>query len=697
MIFPRLAFLSLFGLLLGHVFLRADHGATEDWTTENKEKADAWSKLLRNETLPVFWSPDGRAVAYSPQDEAGKRSWKLIELETGTISDLDGKPEDFVKGAERRPVAEPETKEKIVALESRRGARSHDGKHQVEIRDGAIFLDGQRRLEAPGEGWKWEGKPVWAPDSSRVAVFKTTDHPVREVHFVRSSPEESLQPEHFTHPYPKPGDELNLPVPVILFLDERDPIEVSPELIRNPFSLRDFGWRPDSRRFLFEYIERGFGSHRIIEIDTESESAEDSQRILVDETDKFVFVFGNSFRKDLVGGEEILWLSERDGWNHLYLLDGKTGEVIRRLTEGQWVVKGVPHVDEAARIAVIEVVGRDPEQDPYHVHYASVNLDDGSLVELTEGDGTHRISWSPDGRHYLDTWSRVDHLPVHELRRFADGGLVATLAEGRGMEDLVEAGWQRPQRFVGKDRNGKYDIHGVVFRPRDFDPEKSYPVIEAIYAGPHGSFTPKEWRLRHGAMANIADAGFIVVKLDGLGTNHRGKEFQQVAYRNLIDSGFPDRIRWMRAAAAELPQMDLDRVGIYGGSAGGQSALAALLTHPGFYRAAAADCGCHDNRMDKIWWNEQWMDWPVGDHYEANANVTHIDKLEGDLLLTVGELDQNVDPSSTLQVVDALIRADKDFEFILVPGAGHGVGETPYLQRRRIEFFQESLGGPRAR
>jgi dipeptidyl aminopeptidase/acylaminoacyl peptidase len=289
-------------------------------------------------------------------------------------------------------------------------------------------------------------------------------------------------------------------------------------------------------------------------------------------------------------------------------------------------------------------------------------------------------------------WSRVDHPPVHELRRTADGVLVAVL-ERADASALLETGWRMPQPFVAKDRNGKYDIHGVIWRPRDFDPAKKYAVVEQIYAGPQDSFVPKSWSTWAGSRSEVAEAGFIVVQIDGLGTSNRCREFHHFCYKNLKDAGLPDRIAWMKAAAAEVPQMDLERVGIFGGSAGGQSALGALLFHGDFYDAAAADCGCHDNRMDKMWWNEQWMDWPVDESYAANSNATHADKLRGDLLLTVGELDTNVDPSSTYQVANALIKADKDFELCVVPGAGHGVGESPYLKRKRIEFFQRVLGG----
>jgi dipeptidyl aminopeptidase/acylaminoacyl peptidase len=201
---------------------------------------------------------------------------------------------------------------------------------------------------------------------------------------------------------------------------------------------------------------------------------------------------------------------------------------------------------------------------------------------------------------------------------------------------------------------------------------------------------PKSFQATYGTRA-LTDRGFIVVQIDGMGTSLRSKKFHDVCWRNLGDSGFPDRILWIKAAAAKFPAMDLSRVGIYGTSAGGQSALRALLAHGDFYRAAVADCGCHDNRVDKIWWNEQWMGWPLGPHYAEQSNVTQAHKLTGKLLLMVGELDTNVDPASTMQVVNALIKADKDFELLVVPGAGHGVLGQPYAQRRMIGFFEKSL------
>ncbi len=666
----------------------AEHGGTAALEAKQQDLRKRFSGKLINESLPVLWSKDGKSALFHFELQPGKREWRLLDLESGKISTAKKRPEDFEPGLREL--------KKSKSLEpgqfSKNGRKSPDKMSEVRFDKGAVFVDKEKLLEPLPDGWEWdEYRVLWAPDSSRFAVFKRQKNRVREVHYIESSPDDQLQPKHSIIRYAKAGDHLNVSHPVIAFTDGSDPIEVAPELIKNPFDLRKFGWRMDSRRFVFEFIERGFGRFSLIEIHSETRI----QRSLIDETDdKFVFVFGNTFRKDLKGGKEILWLSERDDWNHLYLIDGLTGEVIRQLTDGEWVVREVINVNEETRSALISLSGYHEDQDPYHLHLANVNLDTGEMTNLTEGDGTHEFFSSLDGRFFYDKWSRVDQPPVHEIRRFSDGKKIATLAEASGLDALQATGWQKPERFVAKDRNGEYDIHGIILRPTDFDPKKKYPVVEAIYAGPHGSFTPKKWATRQGVMTEMADAGFIVVKLDALGTNFRGKEFQQVAYKNLIDSGFPDRVKWITKAAAKIPQMDIDRVGIYGGSAGGQSTLAALLTHPEFYKAGAADCGCHDNRMDKIWWNEQWMDWPVGPEYEANSNVTHAAKLEGNLLLTVGELDKNVDPSSTLQVVDALIKADKDFEFIIVPGGGHGVGEKPYMRRKRIEFFQRHLGPP---
>ena len=277
-----------------------------------------------------------------------------------------------------------------------------------------------------------------------------------------------------------------------------------------------------------------------------------------------------------------------------------------------------------------------------------------------------------------------------ELRRSSDGGLVCEL-ERAELQALIATGWQLPERFVAKGRDETTDIHGIIWRPTTFDPGRQYPVIEYIYAGPHGAFVPKKFSPYHRIVGSLAELGFVVVQIDGMGTSGRSKAFHDVCWKNLADAGFPDRIRWIKALAEKYAYLDISRVGIFGGSAGGQSATRALLAHGDFYKVAVSDCGCHDNRMDKIWWNELWMGWPVGAHYEQQSNVTNAHKLQGRLLLIVGELDRNVDPASTMQVADALIKADRDFDLVIIPGAGHGAAETPYGKRRRRDFFVRHL------
>jgi dipeptidyl aminopeptidase/acylaminoacyl peptidase len=279
--------------------------------------------------------------------------------------------------------------------------------------------------------------------------------------------------------------------------------------------------------------------------------------------------------------------------------------------------------------------------------------------------------------------------PVAVLRNAADGSKLMDLESG-DITELLNTGIRLPEVFSAKGRDGKTDIWGIIVKPINFDPLRKYPVIENIYAGPHSNSVPKNFRSLHAGMHQLAELGFVVVQIDGMGTSNRSKAFHDVCWKNLKDAGFPDRILWIKAAAEQHPYMDLDRVGIYGTSAGGQNAAGALLFHPEFYKVAVASCGCHDNRMDKMWWNEQWMGWPVGEEYALSSNVDNAWRLKGKLLLINGELDNNVDPASTEQVVNALIKANKEFEYVFLPGLKHTSGGE-YGERKRRDFFVKHL------
>jgi dipeptidyl aminopeptidase/acylaminoacyl peptidase len=468
----------------------------------------------------------------------------------------------------------------------------------------------------------------------------------------------------------------------------RKQIAIEHRLFNNPWSIEDYRWAADSSRFTFLYNQRGHQVLRLLSIDAASGAV---KPIIEEQSPTFVDYSSKYFLHYLDGSDELIWMSERDGWNHLYLYDANTGRVKDQITKGHWVVRGVERVDEAKRQIWFRAGGICPGQDPYYIHYCRVNFDGSGLTVLTEGDGTHKIDFSPDECYFIDTYSRVDMPTVTELRRSADGKLVCEL-ERADWNVLLQTGWKIPERFTAKGRDSTTDIYGVIFRPTNFDPVKKYPVIEDIYAGPQDSFVPKRFAAFYSHQA-MAELGFIIVQIDGMGTSNRSKKFHDVCWKNLADAGFPDRILWIRAAAAKYPYLDLNRVGIFGGSAGGQNAAGAVMTHGDFYKVAVADCGCHDNRMDKIWWNEQWMGWPVGPQYAANSNVTLAPGLKGKLLLIVGEMDTNVDPASTMQVVNALIRADKDFELLVIPGSDHGAAESPYGRRRRADFFVRNLLG----
>ncbi len=536
------------------------------------------------------------------------------------------------------------------------------------------------------------GTLEWSPDSKHIAVYRIRPGYRRLIYYVESSPPDQLQPEHSTMVYPKPGDVLALNQPVLFDVAAKSEIPIDNALFPNPYELSSIEWWKDSRAFTFEYNQRGHQVYRVIEVDATTGKA----RALIEETSStFInyeslvstqFDTGKRFRKDLADGSEIVWASERDGWEHLYLYDGHSGQVKQQITRGEWVVRGVDRVDEKAREIYFSASGKNPDEDPYFVHGYKIGFDGTGLTELTSVAANHSLSYSSDGQFYVDTYSRIDLAPVMELHRTADASLVSTV-ETADITQLRAAGWQPPEVFHTAGRDGKTEIWGVIYRPLNFDPKKKYPVVEDIYAGPQGSFVPKSFSTR---VEPLTALGFVVVQIDGMGTNNRSRAFHDVAWHNLKDAGFPDRILWHKAVAAKYPWYDISRVGVFGTSAGGQSSMGALLFHPEFYKVAVSNSGCHDNRMDKIWWNEQWMGWPIGPQYSESSNVDNAWRLKGKLLLVMGEMDKNVDPSSTLQVVDRLIKANKDFELLDVPGGGHGAGGR-YGQRKLMDFFVSNL------
>jgi dipeptidyl aminopeptidase/acylaminoacyl peptidase len=577
------------------------------------------------------------------------------------------------------------------------GRKSPDGKWTATVKDHNVYFraeGSEEDLQATQDGQETNsyGRLEWSPDSKSLVAWRIEPGDHKEVYLIRSSPPGGGRATFSSRPYDLPGDKLTLYEVNIL-----DPVtrkEIKPEVDRyeHGWETPRLHWNKDKQRFCYMKVDRGHQRLRVVEVNCQNGAV----RNVVDEkTDTFIWTahteeLNLSLVNWLENTDEMIYVSERDGWRHLYLVDLNEGKIVKQITRGEYVIRGIDRIDEEKRQVWFRACGKNAGQDPYFVHYYRVNFDGSGLVALTEGDGNHTVQYSSDRKHLVDTWSRVDSAPVHELRRASDGGLVSKFEEA-DISELQATGWKPPEVFVAKARDGKTDIWGTINRPKDFDPSRKYPVIEQIYAGPQGSYVPKSFG---GArrFSSLTDLGFIVVQMDGMGTANRSKAFHDVCWKNLKDAGFPDRILWHKAVAAKYPWYDISRVGIYGTSAGGQNAAGAVLFHPEFYKAAVANSGCHDNRMDKASWNEQWMGYPVGPQYAESSNLENAGKLRGHLMLVVGEMDDNVPPETTYRFVDALIRANKDFDLLAVPNGGHGAGGA-YGQRRLQDFFVRHLQG----
>jgi dipeptidyl-peptidase-4 len=678
--------------------------------------------------IELFWiDPSGNRVSYGRVAAGEQRSQHTFAGHLWGVDNAEGRPLIVYQADETPGVAEvtgePPQARRGQGREGQGGQRrgrgrfgrgssdrSPDGKWQAFVRDHNVYLRpqgdaagegdprddasaGEIQFSTDGEEGNAYGRFEWSPDSKTLVAFRTVPGDNFEVHLVESSPRGGGRARLRSRPYPLPGDKF--PVSELNVFNIEQHTQVKPPVDRIDFERSRLHWLRGGEAFAYEQTDRGHQRHRLVEVNL-ADRAEPLVRNLIDEqTDTFIWTThydGNmpAIVTWLDGSKEIIYSSERDGWRHLYLIDAEAGVVKNQITQGDWVVRAVDRIDEEKRQIWFRASGMNSGQDPYFIHYYRINFDGTGLVALTEGNGTHDVEYSPDGRFLIDHYSRVDLPTVHELRRVDDGQLIVEL-ERADVSELEAAGWKAPVVFTAKGRDGKTDIWGIICRPPNFDPAKSYPVLENIYAGPQGSFTPKSFSPGR-QFGHHTALGFIVVQMDGMGTANRSKAFHDICWHNLKDAGFEDRILWHKAVAAKYPQYDLERLGIYGGSAGGQNAAAAVLFHGDVYKAAVAGCGCHDNRMDKASWNEQWMGYPVGPHYAECSNIDNAAKLTGKLMLIVGELDENVPTESTYRFADALIRAEKDFDLVVVPGAGHGMGGQ-YGERRLRDFFIRHLHG----
>ena len=571
----------------------------------------------------------------------------------------------------------------VVSPDSTMRAYIKNDNIYVSRRDGSE----ERQLSYDGTlGHYYSSYIQWSPDGKYVAANRIVPVPQkRYVYYVESSPVNQLQPILHQQEYAKPGDELMRKKPCVYEVATGRAIIPDDTLFPHPYDIYGPEWSRDGHTVIFEYNERGHKVYRVLEINVETGNI----RTVIEEKSSTYINYNRRFRQSILEGKQMIWMSERDNWNHLYLYDVAKGKVIRQITKGEWVVRQVLRVDEEKGIIYFTASGMNPEEDPYLIHYYRVGIDGKNLTCLTPENGTHRAQFNESYTYLLDTYSRVDMAPISVVRSVAHPEKIYEITRA-DISRLKENGWVAPEVFVAPGRDGVTPMWGIIQRPTNFDPTHKYPIIEYIYAGPGDAYTPKSFNSYNWTTSALAELGFIVVQLDAMGTSYRGKKFEETCYKNLKDAGFPDRIQWIRAAAAKYPYMDADNVGIFGCSAGGQESTAAVLWHGDFYKAAYSACGCHDNRMDKIWWNEQWMGYPVDSSYVECSNVENASKLNRPLMLVVGEMDDNVDPASTMQLVNALIKANRDFELVVLPGAHHTMGDS-YGDHKRYDFFVRNL------
>ncbi len=537
----------------------------------------------------------------------------------------------------------------------------------------------------------------WSPDSKKIAVYRTDERNVKHMPYISYTPQ---RPRYFSQPYALPGDSI-VPLPNLHIIDVATKKNVALKIapVPNQLSLGgsplDSLWGDNSKHVHFSFLTRGSKGHYLVEGDAETGA---TRVIVADSSRTWVETIPGGRPSWMVSADEsdVIWWSERDGWAHLYRFDNKTGQLKNQITSGPWFVAEVLYVDQLKKTIFFTGAGRE-DGLPYNRRLYRVNFDGSGLTVLTPEDANHNTRFSPSGRFIVDTYSTFEKPPVTVLRSALDGRVIRTLEEA-DLTRLTAIGWKPGQVFTVKARDGVTDIYGVMWLPSNMDPNKKYPVIENIYPGPQiGSVGQWAWQSGSENKA-LAELGFVVVQLDHLGTPYRSKAFHDNYYGNFIDNGLPDHVAGIKQLGARFAFMDLDRVGIYGHSGGGFASTDAILRFPDFYKVAVSGAGNHDNRSYNIYWAEKYQGLMKRDtvrntdNFATSANKGYVKQLKGHLLLMHGDMDDNVHPANTIQLVDELIKANKDFDLVIAPNRNHGLNE-PYFIRRRWDYFVRYLMG----
>jgi dipeptidyl aminopeptidase/acylaminoacyl peptidase len=606
---------------------------------------------------------------------------------------------------------------------------SPDGRRAVFIRDNNLWVrdvasgrevqltkDGVADFgyATDNAGWTHSDKPilVWSPDSKKIATFQQDQRKVRQMYLVNTT---VWHPALESWAYPLAGDEnVTMIERVIIDVDKRKVLRLKMPPDQHRSSLcddvscagghgwDDVQWSTDGTRLAFVSTSRDHKQEWVRVADAEKGDVRDVM------SEKAATFFesadGLGFAKDKVNwrflsqSNEVLWFSERDNWGQLYLYDAATGKLKNQITHGDGDVTQVLYVDEKARVIYFIAVGKESERDPYFGALYRVNFDGSGMKLLTPENADHDVTMSPDGRDFIDVASTPE-TPASAVVRDDDGNVLVDVAR-QDISKLRATGWMPLTPITVKARDGKTDLYGFMFKPTNFDASKRYPIIDHIYPGPQtGSCGSRSFSAAHKDMESLADLGFVVVCIDGIGTPGRSKSFHDALYGDMADNTIPDQVAGIKELAAKYPWIDSERVGIYGHSGGGAATAAAMFHAPDFFKVGISESGNHDNRMYEDDWAEKWIGLLKKNadgttNYDSQANENFAKNLKGRLLLIHGTMDDNVPPNNTLLVVDALMQANKDFDLLMIPNAKHGYREaTPYVTRRRWDYFVRYLAG----
>ena len=595
---------------------------------------------------------------------------------------------------------------------------SPDGKRAAFIRDYNLWVreiatSRESQLTTDGvkdygyatdnAGWTASDRPIvlWSPDSKKIATFQQDQRQVGEMYLVNT---QVGHPTLRAWKYPLPGDRVVTMIErVIIDVDAGKVVRLQMPPDQHRSSLcddvtcrggewGDVQWSPDGAHLAFVSTSRDHKQENLRVAD----AASGKIREVMEEKVATFFESGNGRInwKYLPKSNEIIWFSERDNWGQLYLYDLETGRLKNQITTGEGNVTQLLRVDEKNRMLYFLAVGKEKGRDPYYTHFYKVGFDGKHFALLTPEDANHEITLSPSGRFFTDSYSTPVTPPVAVLRD-ENGKLISTL-EKADISRLTAAGWKPPVPFTVKARDGRTDLYGLMFKPTNLDESKKYPIINHIYPGPQtGSVGSRSFSAARGDAQALAELGFIVVEIDGMGTPWRSKKFHEAYFGDMGDNTLPDQVGGMKQLAQRYPWIDIDRAGIYGHSGGGYATADAMFRYPDFFKVGISEAGNHDNRVYEDDWGEKWQglltDQGNGNNYDSQANQNIARNLKGHLLLAHGTMDNNVPPYNTLLVVNELIKANKDFDLLLLPNRNHGFGNEPYMVRRRWDYFVRYL------